>query len=941
MAKKNKAELKRPIAKSSTNNTSAFFLKDTFSLIVFGLAFLLFANSIFNGYNLDDELVTRNHRLTSKGISAIPEIFTSPYYQDEQGYAYEYRPVVLATFAIEHSFFGDSALAGHFINVLLYAICCVVLLKVLKKLLPGFGIIVPLAITLLFLAHASHTEVVCSIKNRDELLALLFALLTLRTAIHFTETKQWWLVLVAGLFFTLGLMSKNTIISFALLIPLSLVIFTAYNTWHVYIVTIILLLPSYLLLNIGTGYNRLKIVAGIFFLVSLFIGFARYKAILQWLRNFINTITEKTGEDNTERSNYGSHSLLLPKLQLPSKTIVKPLPVALALALSILYALFVAGNFTTWAIVPFVMLCFLYWRGNEAISWFAFLGICFCLTYNCAFITPQYGYREKYLSLLYPFFGLITFHSSGSVMSIGILALISLLPFTPTLVSLWDGVSTVFAMFLLRIKYVRFILLGIVLFFIVAPTLLNGQTADILSYILFSIGIVTILCLQFRPAWFKSVLWIFAIAGLGYFMVLKYQSDSNLLNTGINTITETANRVNPQIITKQDRPLHFTEQCVTGNDPLTVRVGTSLSILFHYLKKTLLPYPLAYYYGYKFIKPQKVTDIIPMASLIVYTILFFTAVYLTTKDPIVSFGLFTYLISVLVFSDYIQYVPGMVADRYLLVPTLGWSIVVVGVLRKFSGVSDTAKKVNWASVRPAVRYAFMVLLFLYSALTFARNFNWKDDLTLFRHDIEYVNESAQAHNLLALHLMQYASKETNPSTQQQLAREALSHFKKAIEIYPPFFNVAYDIGRVYSFLNMPDSAIMAFENALAIDSSTLPNIYMQLSDLYLNKGNKQKAMEYTERYINLNKNDYGGYSRLSYFYFTDKKYAESIEVNRRAMAIIPNLVDPYINVAYTFREMKNTDSALYYLRLAEKIDPANANVQQSIKALTGIATLPQ
>jgi tetratricopeptide (TPR) repeat protein len=134
---------------------------------------------------------------------------------------------------------------------------------------------------------------------------------------------------------------------------------------------------------------------------------------------------------------------------------------------------------------------------------------------------------------------------------------------------------------------------------------------------------------------------------------------------------------------------------------------------------------------------------------------------------------------------------------------------------------------------------------------------------------------------------------------------------------------------------------MAFENALAIDSSTLPNIYMQLSDLYLNKGNKQKAMEYTERYINLNKNDYGGYSRLSYFYFTDKKYAESIEVNRRAMAIIPNLVDPYINVAYTFREMKNTDSALYYLRLAEKIDPANANVQQSIKALTGIATLPQ
>ena len=40
--------------------------------LIFFAAFLLFANSISGGYNLDDELVTINHRLTSKGISAIP-----------------------------------------------------------------------------------------------------------------------------------------------------------------------------------------------------------------------------------------------------------------------------------------------------------------------------------------------------------------------------------------------------------------------------------------------------------------------------------------------------------------------------------------------------------------------------------------------------------------------------------------------------------------------------------------------------------------------------------------------------------------------------------------------------------------------------------------------------------------------------------------------------
>jgi len=56
-------------------------------LIVFGFAFILYLNSIPNDYNLDDNLVTINHRLTSRGISAIPAIFTSHYYEDESGYS--------------------------------------------------------------------------------------------------------------------------------------------------------------------------------------------------------------------------------------------------------------------------------------------------------------------------------------------------------------------------------------------------------------------------------------------------------------------------------------------------------------------------------------------------------------------------------------------------------------------------------------------------------------------------------------------------------------------------------------------------------------------------------------------------------------------------------------------------------------------------------------
>jgi hypothetical protein len=65
-------------------------------------AFLLYAMALGHGYNMDDELVTRGHKLTSKGFEGLRQIFNSPYYSDDMGYSYEYRPVTLASFAIEH-----------------------------------------------------------------------------------------------------------------------------------------------------------------------------------------------------------------------------------------------------------------------------------------------------------------------------------------------------------------------------------------------------------------------------------------------------------------------------------------------------------------------------------------------------------------------------------------------------------------------------------------------------------------------------------------------------------------------------------------------------------------------------------------------------------------------------------------------------------------------
>ena len=95
--------------------------------------FLLYGNTLQNDYSLDDHFVIENNSKTAKGIKGIPEIFAS-HYIENKNQSYGYRPVTLATFAIEYEFFGANPFISHLINLLLYVATCLVLYLILKRI---------------------------------------------------------------------------------------------------------------------------------------------------------------------------------------------------------------------------------------------------------------------------------------------------------------------------------------------------------------------------------------------------------------------------------------------------------------------------------------------------------------------------------------------------------------------------------------------------------------------------------------------------------------------------------------------------------------------------------------------------------------------------------------------------------------------------------------
>jgi protein O-mannosyl-transferase len=202
-----------------------------FVLFFFVCTVILYGNTVLNKWAVDDSFVTGpQNELVKKGFAAIPKIFSSFYVETKGNVGSQqtdYRPIVKMTYAIEYGLWGgQKAGRSHIINLLLYFWISTLLFFILKRLLKNYNILFPFLITLLFMAHPVHTEVVASLKNRDELLSFLCGLGGLHFFLRYAEKKKLIYVFAALIVFILGYLSKSSILPFVALYPLVLYFFT-------------------------------------------------------------------------------------------------------------------------------------------------------------------------------------------------------------------------------------------------------------------------------------------------------------------------------------------------------------------------------------------------------------------------------------------------------------------------------------------------------------------------------------------------------------------------------------------------------------------------------------------------------------------------------------------------------------------------------------------
>ncbi|MFQ5668688.1 MAG: hypothetical protein ACE5I7_19980, partial [Candidatus Binatia bacterium] len=181
-------------------------------LLVVLVAVAVYLNAIPDGFVFDDKLIQRDPRIHLQ--TSFWTIFVTDYWYKYIGTSADlYRPLTIASYALNYAVAGLSSPAFHAVNILLHALVCALLVVLLDALVRDRALAVVSA--LLFATHPIHTEAVTGIVGRAEILTALFLLAALY--LHVRGYTLWgqgravWLP-VALLAYFCALLSKETAI---------------------------------------------------------------------------------------------------------------------------------------------------------------------------------------------------------------------------------------------------------------------------------------------------------------------------------------------------------------------------------------------------------------------------------------------------------------------------------------------------------------------------------------------------------------------------------------------------------------------------------------------------------------------------------------------------------------------------------------------------------
>ncbi len=396
---------------------------------------------------------------------------------------------------------------------------------------------------------------------------------------------------------------------------------------------------------------------------------------------------------------------------------------------------------------------------------------------------------------------------------------------------------------------------------------------------------------------------------------------------------------------------------------LVERIPTAIFIFGMYMWRLVVPVRLLYDYSYSQIPGTSWTDPLVWLSFCILIILVYVALKNLKRQNILSFALIFFGATMSVGLAFVVLRGGIMAERFLYAPVLGFSLTVCYFVYKLLPWDKKSKQIIY-DFKPGASNAFIailaVLILFYSVRTIARNPVWKDNYSLFSTDIKIGDQSALLLKHYGSELINMSVSEEDKFKKDSLMERGMAYVQKSLEINPRFSEAYFKLGYAYYQLRDYKKSIEYYKKTNLNNSMNVSNIGLA----YYMDGDYGEALRQLKRALQMDPNnaiarknqpmvekafnrnlknmktkqsdDPKHYYELGNLLVEQKNYTEALANFSKAAELKPDYVEALINKGNCYYMLKEYDEAISTFQEILQIDPNSKMANKNLSHLYGL-----
>ncbi len=353
------------------------------------------------------------------------------------------------------------------------------------------------------------------------------------------------------------------------------------------------------------------------------------------------------------------------------------------------------------------------------------------------------------------------------------------------------------------------------------------------------------------------------------------------------------------------------------------RFATATYIMGKYLLLLIAPVNLVFDYSYNTIPLVSMGSAEALLSLITYLALIYFAIKTFNQKNHVSFGILFFLMSMSLLSNVFILIEATMAERFLYLPSLGFCIAIVSILYQLVKPKASPSKYSFQKTITSQPLALVLIIvcLLFSARTFARSLDWKNNLTLLAKDVKTSPNSARIHYAYGSALLiEQALKEKDENKKQQYVQASIDELEKGVALIPEYADAWYHLGIAYKEKKDGVNSVRCFEKSRSYRPFKDAESYISSGLAYGMIGKYPEAIADLTKATEMDPKSAEAYNNLGMHYAEFGKIPESFTALNKAITIKPDFSKAYYNLGNTYAKIGDYKTAVTKYQKAISLD---------------------